>query len=45
LLDRVYIGYNFTAIASVIDAALGFVDWKFAVVIFACLYNKIKNQK
>ena len=43
LLERVYIGYSFTPLGSVIGAAWGFVDWGIAGVIFAWLYNKINN--
>ena len=43
LFERVYIGYSFTPLGSVIGAAWGFVDWGIAGVIFAWLYNKINN--
>ena len=43
LLERVYIGYSFTPLGSVIGAAWGFVDWGIAGAIFAWLYNKINN--
>ena len=43
LLERIYIGYSFTPMGSVIGAAWGFVDWGIAGAIFAWLYNKIKN--
>ena len=43
LFERVYIGYSFTPIGSVIGAAYGFVDWGIAGAIFAWLYNKINK--
>ena len=43
LIERVYIGYSFTPIGSVIGALYGFVDWGIAGAIFAWLYNKIKK--
>ena len=43
LLERIYIGYSFTPMGSVIGAAWGFVDWAIAGAIFAWLYNKIKK--
>ena len=43
LLERIYIGYSFTPMGSVIGAAWGFVDWGIAGAIFAWLYNKIKK--
>ena len=43
LLERVYIGYSFTPMGSVIGALWGFVDFGIAGAIFAWLYNKIKN--
>ena len=43
LFERVYIGYSFTPLGSVIGAAWGFFDWGIAGVIFAWLYNKINN--
>ena len=43
LFERVYIGYSFTPLGSVIGAAWGFVDFGFVGVIFAWLYNKINN--
>ena len=44
LFERVYIGYSFTPLGSIIGAAWGFVDWGIAGVIFAWLYNKINNK-
>ena len=44
LFDRVYIGYSFTPIGSVIGAAWGFIDWGIAGVIFAWLYNLINKK-
>ena len=43
LFERIYIGYSFTPMGSVIGAACGFVDWGIAGAIFAWLYNKIKK--
>ena len=43
LFERVYIGYSFTPLGSVIGAAWGFVDWGIAGAIFAWLYNRINN--
>ena len=45
LFERVYYGYSFTPIGSVIGAAWGFVDWGIAGAIFAWLYNLIDNKK
>ena len=43
LFERIYIGYSYTPIGSVIGAAWGFVDWGITGAIFAWLYNKIKK--
>ncbi len=43
ILERIYIGYTFTPVGSVIGAAWGFVDWGIAGAIFAWLYNKFKK--
>ena len=43
LFERIYIGYSFTPMGSVIGAAWGFVDWGIAGAIFAWLYNKINK--
>ena len=43
LLERMYIGYSFTPMGSVIGAAWGFFDWAIAGAIFAWLYNKINK--
>ena len=43
LFERVYIGYSFTPLGSIIGAAWGFVDWGIAGAIFAWLYNLINN--
>ena len=43
LLERIYIGYSFTPMGSVIGALWGFVDFGIGGAIFAWLYNKIKN--
>ena len=43
LLERMYIGYSFTPLGSIIGAVWGFVDFAIAGAIFAWLYNKINN--
>ena len=43
LFERVYIGYSFTPMGSVIGAVRGFVDWGIAGAIFAWLYNFINK--
>ena len=43
LLERMYIGYSFTPVGSVIGAAWGFFDFAICGAIFAWLYNKIKK--
>ena len=43
LLERMYIGYNFTPLGSVIGAVWGFVDFGIAGAIFAWLYNLINK--
>ena len=43
LFERVYIGYSFTPLGSVIGAAWGFFDWGIAGAIFAWLYNLINK--
>ena len=43
LIERVYIGYSFTPLGSLIGALYGFVDWGIAGVIYAWLYNRIKK--
>ena len=43
LLERMYIGYSFTPIGSVIGAIWGFVDFGIGGAIFAWLYNLINN--
>ena len=42
LLERVYIGYSFTPMGSIIGAVWGFFDFAIAAAIAAWLYNKIK---
>ena len=44
LFERIYIGYSFTPLGSIIGAAWGFVDWGIAGVIFAWLYNWISKK-
>ena len=43
LFERVYIGYSFTPLGSVIGAAWGFVDFAIGGAIFAWLYNLINK--
>ena len=43
LFERIYYGYSFTPMGSVIGAVWGFVDWGIAGAIFAWLYNKINK--
>ena len=43
LFERMYYGYSFTPMGSVIGAIWGFVDWGIAGAIFAWLYNKINK--
>ena len=43
LFERIYYGYSFTPMGSVIGAVWGFFDWGIAGAIFAWLYNKIKK--
>ena len=44
LFERIYIGYSFTPMGSLIGFAWGFVDWGIAGIIFAWLYDKIKKK-
>ena len=44
LFERIYIGYSFTPMGSIIGAAWGFVDFGIAGVLFACLYNLINKR-
>ena len=44
LFERIYIGYSYTPMGSVIGAAWGFVDWGIAGAIFAWLYNCINKK-
>ena len=43
LLERMYIGYSFTPLGSVIGAIWGFVDFAIGGAIAAWLYQKIKK--
>ena len=43
LLERMYIGYSFTPLGSVIGAVWGFVDFGIGGAIFAWLYNLINK--
>ena len=42
LFERVYIGYSFTPLGSVIGAIWGFIDFAICGAVFAWLYKKIK---
>ena len=44
LFERVYIGYSYTPLGSVIGAVYGFVDWGIGGAIFAWLYNRINKK-
>ena len=44
LFERIYIGYSFTPMGSIIGAAWGFVDWGIAGALFAWLYNLINKK-
>ena len=43
LLERMYIGYSFTPLGSIIGAIWGFVDFGIGGAIFAWLYNLINK--
>ena len=43
LLERIYPGYSFTPMGSVIGAIWGFIDFAIGGAIIAWLYNKIKR--
>ena len=43
LLERMYIGYSFTPLGSVIGALWGFIDFAIGGAIAAWLYQKIKK--
>ena len=43
LLERVYIGYSFTPMGSLIGAVWGFFDFPIAGAVAAWLYSKIKK--
>ena len=44
LFERIYLGYSFTPMGSVIGAFWGFVDFGIAGVLFAWLYNLINKR-
>ena len=44
LFERIYIGYSYTPLGSVIGAVYGFVDFGIAGAIFAWLYNLINKK-
>ena len=43
LLERMYIGYSFTPLGSIIGALWGFIDFAIGGAIAAWLYQKIKK--
>ena len=43
LLERMYIGYSFTPLGSIIGAIWGFIDFGIGGAIFAWLYNLINK--
>ena len=43
LFERMYIGYSFTPLGSVIGAVWGFIDFAIGGAIFAWLYNLINR--
>ena len=44
LFERIYIGYSFTPMGSIIGAVWGFVDFGIAGALFAWLYNLINKR-
>ena len=44
LFERIYLGYSFTPVGSVIGALWGFIDFGIAGAIFAWLYNFINKK-
>ena len=44
LLERMYIGYSFTPLGSVVGAIWGFVDFAIGGAIFAWLYNLVDKK-
>ena len=44
LIEKIYIGYSFTPLGSIVGAIWGFVDWGIAGAIFAWLYNKFNKK-
>ena len=44
LFERIYIGYSFTPMGSVIGATWGFIDFGIAGALFAWLYNLINKR-
>ena len=44
LFERIYLGYSFTPMGSVIGAFWGFVDFGIAGALFAWLYNLINKR-
>ena len=43
LLERMYIGYSFTPLGSIVGAVWGFIDFAIAGAIFAWLYNRFNK--
>ena len=44
LFERIYIGYSFTPMGSIIGAVWGFVDGGVVGIVFAWLYNLIDRK-
>ena len=44
LLERMYVGYSFTPLGSVIGAIWGFIDFAICGAIVAWIYKKLKNN-
>jgi hypothetical protein len=44
LFERLYMGYSFTPLGSVVGAVWGFVDWGIGGAIFAWLYNWLSKK-
>ena len=44
LFERIYIGYSFTPMGSVVGAVWGFFDGGIAGIVFAWLYNLIDRK-
>ncbi len=44
LFERIYTGYSFTPMGSIIGTIWGFIDWGIAGALFAWLYNLINKK-